>query len=230
MTRSDGRSTRLSGGLGTFDHRVRTRRGRLRALLKSGIKWIPDPAVIHAAREHMKVFGFAGWSGSGKTVLIERIIPLLTGRGLEVSLIKRAHHEFEVDVPGKDSYRHRQAGCREVLISSPVRWAHIHELRGEQEQSLQQLVERISPCDLLLIEGFKRAAIPKMEIYRRANAKAPLHPHDPHIVALATDWSLDTALPQFELDDASGIADFVYSFNFPAEGPSPIRHPRLGDD
>jgi len=161
----------------------------------------------------MKVFGFAGWSGSGKTLLIERIIPLLTGRGLEVSLVKRSHHEFEVDVPGKDSYRHRRAGCREVLISSSVRWAHVHELRGEPEQTLQQLVDRISPCDLVLVEGFKRATIPKMEIFRRENAKAALHPHDPHIVAVATDWRFDTALPQFDLDDASGIAGFVCTFN-----------------
>jgi len=161
----------------------------------------------------MKVFGFAGWSGSGKTLLIERIIPLLTGRGLEVSLVKRSHHEFEVDVPGKDSYRHRRAGCREVLISSSVRWAHMHELRGEPEQTLQQLVDRISPCDLVLVEGFKRAAIPKMEIFRGENAKAALHPHDPHIVAVATDWRFDTALPQFDLDDASGIAGFVCTFN-----------------
>jgi len=161
----------------------------------------------------MKVFGFAGWSGSGKTLLIERIIPLLTGRGLVVSLIKRSHHEFEVDVPGKDSYRHRRAGCREVLISSSVRWAHIHELRGEPEQTLPQLVDRISPCDLVLVEGFKRAAIPKMEIFRRENAKAALHTHDPDIVAVATDWHFDTALPQFGLDNASGIADFVCTFN-----------------
>jgi molybdopterin-guanine dinucleotide biosynthesis protein B len=161
----------------------------------------------------MKVFGFAGWSGSGKTVLIERIIPLLTGRGLEVSLIKRAHHEFDVDVPGKDSYRHRQAGCREVLLSSGVRWAHMHELKGAPEQTLQQLIARISPCDLLLVEGFKRAAIPKMEIFRRDNAKAALHPRESHIVAVAADCRFDTALPQFDLDDATGIADFVCTFN-----------------
>jgi len=161
----------------------------------------------------MKVFGFAGWSGSGKTVLIERIIPLLADRGLEVSLIKRAHHEFDVDVPGKDSYRHRRAGCREVLLSSSVRWAHMHELKGAPEQTLQQLINRISPCDLLLVEGFKREAIPKMEIFRRDNAKAALHPHDSHIVAIATDCRFDTALPQFGLDDAAGIADFVCTFN-----------------
>jgi molybdopterin-guanine dinucleotide biosynthesis protein B len=161
----------------------------------------------------MKVFGFAGWSGSGKTVLIERIIPLLTSRGLEVSLIKRAHHTFDIDVPGKDSYRHRQAGCREVLLSSSMRWAHMHELKGAPEQTLQQLIDRISPCDLLLVEGFKREAIPKMEIFRRDNDKTALHPDDPHIVAVATDCRFDTPLPQFDLDDAAGIADFVCTFN-----------------
>jgi molybdopterin-guanine dinucleotide biosynthesis protein B len=161
----------------------------------------------------MKVFGFAGWSGSGKTVLIERIIPLLTARGLEISLIKRSHHSFEIDVPGKDSYRHRRAGCREVLLSSGARWAHIHELRGQPEQTLQQLIDRISPCDLLLVEGFKREAIPKIEIFRQANAKQPLHPSDPHVVAIAADCRFDTPLPQFELDDATGIADFVCTFS-----------------
>jgi molybdopterin-guanine dinucleotide biosynthesis adapter protein len=169
--------------------------------------------AVPAANAYMKVFGFAGWSGSGKTVLIERIIPLLTGRGLEVSLIKRAHHTFDVDVPGKDSYRHRRAGCREVLLSSNVRWAHMRELRGEPEQTLQQLVDRVSRCDLLLVEGFKREPIPKIEVFRRDNAKAALHPDDPHVVAVASDCRFDTALPQFELDDASGIADFVCTFN-----------------
>ena len=161
----------------------------------------------------MKVFGFAGWSGSGKTALIERLIPLLTGRGFEVSLIKRAHHDFVIDVPGKDSDRHRRAGCKEVLISSPVRWAQIHELRGAPEPTLKQLIERVSPCDLLLVEGFKREAFPKMEVFRRDNAKEALHPHDPHIVAIAADCRFDTTLPQFDLDDAAGIAEFVYRFN-----------------
>jgi len=146
-------------------------------------------------------------------VLIERVIPLLNRRGLAVSLIKRAHHEFDVDVPGKDSYRHRGAGCQEVLVSSATRWAHMHELRGAPEQTLQQLVDRVSPCDLLLVEGFKREAIPKIEIFRRANAKTALHPHDPHIVAIAADCRFDTPLPQFDLDDAAGIADFVCTFN-----------------
>jgi molybdopterin-guanine dinucleotide biosynthesis protein B len=188
-------------------------RGLPSALLQSGFERNLDRPRRASGHAHMKVFGFAGWSGSGKTVLIERILPLLTGRGLDVSLIKRAHHEFDVDVPGKDSDRHRRAGCREVLISSGVRWAHIHELRDEPEQSLQQLIARISPCDLLLVEGFKREAIPKLEVFRRANGKSPLHPHDPHIVAIAADCRFDTALPQFDLDDTPGIAEFVATFN-----------------
>jgi len=161
----------------------------------------------------MKVFGFAGWSGSGKTSLIERVIPLLTGRGLEVSLIKRSHHAFLVDVPGKDSDRHRRAGCKEVLLSSSVRWALMHELRGAPEQTLQQLIDRVSPCDLLLVEGFKREALPKIEVFRRANGKKALHPHDPHIVAVAADCRFDTTLPQFDLDDIAGVADFLCTFN-----------------
>ncbi|MDH4115200.1 MAG: molybdopterin-guanine dinucleotide biosynthesis protein B, partial [Burkholderiaceae bacterium] len=165
------------------------------ALLKSAFELKSDRGRDGpTANAQMKVFGFAGWSGSGKTVLIERVIPLLTGRGLEVSLIKRAHHEFDVDVPGKDSHRHRLAGCREVMVSSSVRWAHMHELRGAPEQTLQQLVERISPCDLLLVEGFKREAIPKIEVFRRDNGKAALHPDDPHVVAIAADRRFGTEL------------------------------------
>jgi molybdopterin-guanine dinucleotide biosynthesis adapter protein len=135
----------------------------------------------------MKTFGFAGWSGSGKTTLIERVVPLLTARGLTVSLIKRAHHEFDVDQPGKDSYRHRHAGCSEVMLSSSVRWALMHELRGTAELTLDELVARMSPCDLLIVEGFKRQPIPKIEVFRAANGKVPLHPDDPHVVAIATD-------------------------------------------
>jgi molybdopterin-guanine dinucleotide biosynthesis protein B len=186
----------------------------LSALLKSGFETNSDPGRTEpAANAHMKVLGFAGWSGSGKTVLIERIIPVLTGRGLEISLIKRAHHEFDVDVPGKDSYRHRRAGCREVLVSSGVRWAHMHELRGAPEQTLQQLVDRISPCDLLLVEGFKREPIPKIEVFRRENAKEALHPHDPHIIAIAADCRFDATLPQFDLNDVAGIADFMCTYH-----------------
>lgn len=157
----------------------------------------------------MKIFGFAGWSGSGKTTLIEKLIPLFVARGLKVSLIKHAHHAFDVDQPGKDSYRHRHAGCGEVLVSSSRRWALVHELRGAPEPGFAELLERLSPCDLVLIEGFKREHVPKLEVYRAATGEALLHPQDCDIVAIAADRRLDTKLPQFELDDAPGIAAFV---------------------
>ena len=157
----------------------------------------------------MKIFGIAGWSGSGKTTLIEKLIPLFVARKLKVSLIKHAHHSFEVDQPGKDSYRHRHAGCAEVLVSSSRRWALVHELRGAREPGFAQLVEQISPCDLLLIEGFKRERMPKLEVYRAATGEPLLHPQDQDIVAVASDQRLDTKLPQFHLDDAPGIAGFI---------------------
>jgi molybdopterin-guanine dinucleotide biosynthesis adapter protein len=157
----------------------------------------------------MKIFGFAGYSGSGKTTLIERLIPLITARGLTVSLIKHAHHTFDVDQPGKDSYRHRTAGCTEVLVTSSRRWALIHELRGAPEPELKDQIKHISPCDLLLVEGYKREAIPKLEIYRRQVGEPLIHPYDPHIVAVATDAALDTKLPQLDLNDPAQIAGFI---------------------
>lgn len=157
----------------------------------------------------MKIFGIAGYSGSGKTTLIEKLIPVFTARGLAVSLLKHAHHTFDVDQPGKDSYRHRHAGCQEVLVSSSRRWALMHELRGAPEPTLNELVMHISPCDLLLIEGFKHEAIPKLEIYRNVVGEGFLHPQDRHIVAVASDSRVETALPQFELDDVKGIAAFI---------------------
>jgi len=159
----------------------------------------------------MRMFGFAGWSGSGKTTLIERLIPALTTRGLTVSLIKHAHHDFDVDQPGKDSWRHREAGCSEVLVTSSVRWALMHELRESRELTLPEAAARLAPCDLVLVEGFKRAPIPKLEVWREANGKAMLHPQDPHIVGLATDRPdrYMGTLPTFELDDVTGIATFV---------------------
>ena len=157
----------------------------------------------------MKVFGFAGWSGSGKTTLIERLIPRFVQRGLAVSLIKHAHHNFDVDQPGKDSYRHRQAGCTEVMVASGRRWALMHELRGEPEPSLADQIGKMTPVDLLLIEGFKWDPMPKLEIFRKANAKPPLHPDDDHIVAIATDLPFESALPQFDLNDHDRIADFI---------------------
>ncbi len=157
----------------------------------------------------MKIFGFAGYSGSGKTTLIEKLIPIFTQRGLKVSLVKHAHHTFEVDSPGKDSYRHRQAGCAEVLVTSSRRWVLMHELRGAPEPGLADHILRVSACDLLLVEGFKREHIPKLEVYRAEVGEPLLHPHDEDIVAIATDHRLDTRLPQFDIDDHAAIADFV---------------------
>lgn len=164
----------------------------------------------------MKVIGIAGYSGSGKTTLIEKLIPVFVKQGLRVSLVKHAHHEFDVDQPGKDSYRHRVAGCHEVLVSSAVRWAQMHELRGAPELSLAQAVQRLSPCDLVLIEGFKTAAIPKLEVYRGSVGKPLLHPHDPHIVAIATDEALVTPLPRFDIGDLAAIVDFIVTCRVPA--------------
>ena len=159
----------------------------------------------------MRLFGFAGWSGSGKTTLIERLVPILVARGNAVSLIKHAHHTFDVDQPGKDSWRHRHAGCTEVLITSATRYALVHELRGQPELALAEAIDRVSPCDLLLIEGFKRAPLPKLEVWRAEVGNPLLHPDDPYIVGIATDRhaGLGTGLPVFDLDDHDAIATFV---------------------
>jgi len=159
----------------------------------------------------VKVFGFAGFSGSGKTTLIEKLIPRLVKRGIAVSLIKHAHHTFDVDQPGKDSYRHRHAGATEVLVTSSRRWALMHELRGEAEPSFDEQVRHLSPCDLLLVEGFKYAPIPKLEIWRAVTGEALLHPNDPHIVAVASDEKVETKLPLLDLNDIDGIAGFMLS-------------------
>ena len=161
----------------------------------------------------MKVFGFAGWSGSGKTTLLEALIPRFVRAGLTVSLIKHADHSFDVDQPGKDSHRHREAGCKEVLVSSAKRWVVMHELRGEAEPGLAEQIKRVSPCDLLLIEGYKRYPMPKLEIYRADNRKPLLHPEDPHIVAIAADVPLETKLPRFDLSDYDRIAGFILAYN-----------------
>ncbi len=161
----------------------------------------------------MRTFGFAGWSGSGKTTLIEQVIPQLVARGLRLALIKHAHHAFDIDRPGKDSYRHRQAGCSEVLITSSARWAVMHELRGDAELSLDEAIARLSPCDLVLVEGFKASSIPKLEVFRAGVGKPLLHLDDPHIVGIATDEARAlpsaTRLPVLALDDYDAIATFV---------------------
>lgn len=157
----------------------------------------------------MKVIGIAGFSGSGKTTLIEKVIPALVREGLRVSLIKHAHHEFDVDQPGKDSYRHRHAGATEVLVSSSKRWALMHELRGAAEPSLQDQVHKLSPCDVVIVEGYKAEPIPKIEVHRR-DAKTPLlFLEDPHVVAIATDEPLETQLPQLPLGDSEAVARFI---------------------
>jgi molybdopterin-guanine dinucleotide biosynthesis protein B len=157
----------------------------------------------------MRVFGFAGWSGSGKTTLIERLVPQLRSTGLAVSLVKHAHHDFDIDQAGKDSHRHREAGCQEVLITSAMRWALMRELRGARELTVDAAVARLSPCDLVLIEGFKSAAIPKVEVYRASVGKPMLHPRDKNILAVATDAPLAAPLPVFDLEDVSAIAAFI---------------------
>jgi len=157
----------------------------------------------------MKTFGFAGWSGSGKTTLIEKVIPRFVKRGLRVSLIKHAHHTFDVDHPGKDSYRHRHAGATEVLVTSSRRWVLMHELRGAQEPSFDEQVKHFPPCDLLIVEGFKHAPIPKLEVWRAETGEGLLHPQDPHIVAVASDAKVDTMLPLLDINDDAGIAEFI---------------------
>jgi molybdopterin-guanine dinucleotide biosynthesis protein B len=157
----------------------------------------------------MKVFGFAGYSGSGKTTLIEQLIPLFVAKGLKVSLIKHTHHDFSIDQPGKDSYRHRAAGCSEVMVTSQYRWALVHELRGEPEPGLKDQLARLAPCDLVLVESFKNEAIAKLEVNRTVIGKPLLFPQDPNIVAIASELPLETLLPQFRLDQPEKIAEFI---------------------
>ena len=158
----------------------------------------------------MRVIGLAGWSGAGKTTLLTRVIPRLVGRGLAVSTVKHAHHGFDVDHPGKDSYAHRVAGATEVLVSSSVRFALMHELRGEREYELAQLLGKLAPVDLVIVEGFKREPHPKLEVYRAAVGKPLLQPEDPAIVAIASDTPLPQAkLPVVDLDDIERVADML---------------------
>lgn len=165
----------------------------------------------------MKVIGLAGWSGAGKTTLLTRVIPLLLGRGLRVSVIKHAHHAFDVDVPGKDSWRHREAGATEVLVSSSQRWALMHELRGAGEPRLPELLAKMSRVDLVVIEGFKREPHRKIELYRAANAKPLLFPDDPDVVGIATDTAIESTLPVAHLDDIEAIAAMMQRSAMPVD-------------
>lgn len=158
-----------------------------------------------------RVFGISGWKNSGKTGLAVRLVEEFTRRGYRISTIKHAHHDFDIDKVGADSFRHRQAGAHEVTIVSGTRFAIMHELRGAPEPEFNEILARLAPCDLVLIEGYKREAIPKIEARRiEAKNREPLAPNDPHIVAIAADHPVsDTGLPVFDLDDTSAIADFV---------------------
>lgn len=166
----------------------------------------------------MRIIGLAGWSGSGKTTLITKLIPRLIARGVLVSTLKHAHHGFDLDQPGKDSFFHRAAGATEVIISSAKRWAILHELREEPEWNLRSLVAKMSPVDLVLVEGFKRDAFPKLEIHRAANNKPLIHPEDPHIVAIASDIALPQAkVPIIDLNDIETIAELLLARAVPVD-------------
>ena len=197
----------------------------LRMLLPArGLRWLRGSVVsftlVQCSRGcllSMKVFGFAGWSGSGKTTLVERLLPEFTARGLRVSVIKHAHHGFDLDKPGKDSWRHREAGATQVLMLSSDRWVLMHELRGAPEPTLDEQLLLLEPCDLVLIEGYKAAAVPKLEIHRPSHGKSPLWPESPHVVAVASDVGADELapdcpLPVLPINEPARIAEFILDY------------------
>ena len=165
---------------------------------------------------HNRIIGFAGYSGSGKTTLLEKVIPLLTAQGLRIAVIKHAHHDFDIDKPGKDTFRHRQAGASEVLIISGQRWALMHELREEKEPSMEDLCARFSPCDLILAEGYKCATIPKLEVFREENRTRQdwknIYPTDPKIVAVITDSKDAFPLPRLDINKPGDVAAFIMKY------------------
>ena len=166
----------------------------------------------------MRIIGLAGWSGSGKTTLVTAVIPVLVRRGLKVATVKHAHHEFDIDQPGKDSWLHRQAGAGEVAIVSSRRWALVHELGAEPEPALGDILQKLSRADLVIVEGFKRHAHPKLEVYRACVGKPLLHPDDDCIVAVATDAALPEAnVPVLMLDDIEGIANVLQAEALPRD-------------
>jgi len=174
----------------------------------------------------MRIIGLAGWSGAGKTTLITKAIPRLVVRGLRVSTLKHAHHGFDLDQPGKDSFFHRAAGATEVIISSSRRFAILHELREEPEWDLPALLAKISPVDLVLVEGFKREQFPKLEVHRAANGKPLLHLEDPTIVAIASDRPLPEAkVPVVDLDDIERIVDLLLAHAAPIAAALTTRSP-----
>jgi molybdopterin-guanine dinucleotide biosynthesis adapter protein len=191
--------------------RSRSERGRVVALLLA-MTW--ETWVLS---DEMRVIGLSGWSGAGKTTLLTRVIPLLRGQGLRVSVIKHAHHDFDIDVPGKDSWRQRQAGAEEVLVSSANRWALMHELRGGREPRLSELLAKMSRVDLVIVEGYKSEPHRKIEVHRAANGKPLLFPDDVGIVGVVSDVRVETALPTAHLDDIPAIAAMMRRLAIPVE-------------
>ena len=167
----------------------------------------------------MRMIGLAGWSGSGKTTLLANVIPRIVARGLTVSTVKHAHHSFDIDRPGKDSHTHRMAGATEVVVGSLRRWAIVHELREAPEATLTMLVAKMSPVDLILVEGYKGGSHPKLEVYRAAVGKPLLHPGDPAIVAIASDAPIPgIRVPRVDLNDVEAIVDTLLRHAAPVRG------------
>ena len=173
------------------------------------------PSRFRGTEELTRIIGLAGWSGAGKTTLMVKLLPCLIGRGVAVSTLKHAHHRFDVDVPGKDSFEHRRAGASQVMVASGVRWALMTELRTAREPTLRELLARMDPVDLVIVEGFKRDAHPKIEVHRAANAKPWMRPEMPGIVAVAADTAAPYDLPQAHLDEVEAIADLVLAHAAP---------------
>lgn len=159
----------------------------------------------------MRLYGVVGWKNAGKTGLMERLVTEITGRGISVSTVKHAHHTFDVDHPGKDSHRHRVAGATEVLLASRNRFALMHELRDEDEPSLSELLQKLAPVDLVLVEGYKRDTHPKVEAHRAVTGNPLIAPDDPTVCAVASDTPLELDRPVFDLNDTKAIADFILS-------------------
>ncbi len=167
----------------------------------------------------MRSIGLPGWRDSGKTTLLAKVIPRLTARGLAVSTVKHAHHGFDIDRPGKDSHTHRLAGATEVLVGSASRWALMHELRGAAEPSLGELLAKLAPVDLVIVEGYKREPHPKLEVHRGAIGKRLLQTEDASIVAIASDQPLPgAAVPVVDLDDVDGIVEILLRHAAPLSG------------
>jgi molybdopterin-guanine dinucleotide biosynthesis protein B len=166
----------------------------------------------------MRIIGLAGWSGSGKTTLLAKVIPRLVARGITVSTVKHAHHGFDVDTPGKDSHTHRMAGATEVMVASARRWALMHELRHEAEPGIYDLLRRMAPVDLVLIEGFKSALHARIEVYRREIDKPPFHPENPHVVGIASDTPFpDAGRPVVDIDDVEAVVALILAKAEPLE-------------